>query len=274
MESDWGIPPSFQDGFWFGALNPAQCAGLISDAPSEQPDFPPSSGLPNFSTRSRVGSMKPRVSNQKTSALTLVEVLVVIAVLFVLAALLLPAISDHPRGAPKAHCLNNLKQIAVANLVWAGNHNDKFPMQVSVTNGGTKELAADGRNAWLNFLVLSNELVTPRILWCPADKERVIATNFSGLYAKNISYFIGLDAVMHRPRWILSGDDSFAIGGVPVKSGLLAFSTNAPINWTAARHNNWGNIVRADGSAESTSSSTFKQMLVETGVATNRLAIP
>jgi prepilin-type processing-associated H-X9-DG protein len=54
----------------------------------------------------------------------------------------------------------------------------------------------------------------------------------------------------------------------------LEISTNASITWTAARHNNWGNIVRADGFAESTSSSTFQQMLVETGVATNRLAIP
>jgi hypothetical protein len=72
----------------------------------------------------------------------------------------------------------------------------------------------------------------------------------------------------------LSGDDNFAIGGVPVKPGLLEFSTNAPITWTAERHNRLGNIVLDDGSVADTTSSFLQQLLVQTGVATNRLAIP
>ncbi len=220
--------------------------------------------------------MKPRVSHQKTAALALVEVLVVVVVLTVLVAMLLPANIGSRRKAVamRIYCNNNMKQIAVANLVWAGDHNGKFPMQVSVANGGTMEPAAGGKNAWLNFLVLSNELVTPRILWCPADKERVIATNFSGLYAKNISYFVGLDADTHHPQMFLSGDDNFAIGGVPVKSGLLEFSTNAPIIWTAERHVNRGNIGFADGSVAEENNSGLPNLLYQTGVATNRLAIP
>ena len=148
-------------------------------------------------------------------------------------------------------------------------------MQVSVTNGGTMELTAKGKNAWLNFLVMSNELSTPKILICPADTGRVFATSFTnGLSATNVSYFVGMDANADCPQTFLSGDDNFAIGGVPVKSGLLAVSTNAPITWTAKRHVNSGNIGLADGSVAQTSSSTLKRMLVETSVATNRLAIP
>jgi prepilin-type processing-associated H-X9-DG protein len=219
--------------------------------------------------------MKPRVSHQKTAALTLVEVLVVIAVLFILAVLLMPSLAPRPRHWWRPQCVNNLKQVGLSYFVWAGDHNGKFPMQVSMTNGGTMELTADGKNPWLNFLAMSNELSTPINLWCPADKDDVLATNWtSGFSAKNVSYFVGLDADKAHPQMFLSGDDNFAIGGVPVKPGLLEFSTNAPIAWTAERHVKTGNIGFADGSVMYTSPSGLLRMLVQTGVATNRLAIP
>jgi hypothetical protein len=218
--------------------------------------------------------MKPRVSNEKTAALTLVEVLVVIFVLFVLAALLLPALAP-VKVHRRSDCVLNLKHIGLSYFVWAGDHNGKFPMQVSVTDGGTMELITNGKNPWLNFLVMSNELNTPWILTCPADRDRTIATNFpAGFSAKNTSYFVGLDAVTNHPQMFLAGDDNFAIGGVPVKSGLLELPANAPIAWTAARHKKAGNIGCADGSVVQTSSSSLQQMLVQTGVATNRFGIP
>ena len=220
--------------------------------------------------------MNLRVSHQKTAALTLVEVLVVICVGAVLTIVILQAVnSGHIRKTPRIACINNLHYICLSYCVWAGDHNDKFPIQVSVTNGGTMELNADGNKAWLNFLVLSNELKTSKFLWCPSDKDRVAAQNFTnGFSAKNISYFVGLDAETNHPQMFLSGDDNFAIGGVPVKSGLLAVSTNTPITWTAGRHVNAGNIGLADGSVRGPKSSDLQRMLVETGVATNHLAIP
>jgi len=65
---------------------------------------------------------------------------VVIAVLFVLAALFLPSLARTKNGR-LPQCLNHLRQIGLANIVWASDHNGKFPMQVSVTNWGAKELA-------------------------------------------------------------------------------------------------------------------------------------
>ena len=59
--------------------------------------------------------MKPRVSHQKTAALTLVEVLVVIVVLVVLAVLILPAFLDRPINAPKIMCVNNLIESRINN---------------------------------------------------------------------------------------------------------------------------------------------------------------
>jgi prepilin-type N-terminal cleavage/methylation domain-containing protein len=218
--------------------------------------------------------MKPRFSNQRNHALTLIEVLVVIAVLAVLVAMLLPTGPHVGQKAIRINCVNNLKEIGLAYKLWAGDHNDKLPMEVSVTNGGTMELVADGKNAWLNFLVMSNELSTPKILYCYADEDHVYAAKFSSDLQSNVSYFVGLNATTNYPQSILSGDDNFEISGVPVKPSLLEISTNASISWSAARHKFVGNIGLADGSVQMVNNSGLTNLLQQTGLATDRLAIP
>ena len=219
--------------------------------------------------------MKPRFSKKRNAAMTLVEVLVIIAVLAVMFALI--DFGPSQRGKRKTQwiiCINNLKQIGLAYRIWAGDNNDKYPMQVSTTNGGTMELVADGKNVWRNFLVMSNELSTPKILFCPADAGRICATNFSNDLKDKISYFFGVDANPKDPQMLLSGDDNFAISGIPVKSGLLEISSNTPIAWTSARHKFAGNIGLADGSVQQVSNSELTNSLQPTGSATIRLAIP
>jgi len=57
--------------------------------------------------------MKPRLSNQQTTALTLIEVLVSIAVLAVLWALLMPAMDNRPMSATRIACVSKLKKSAL-----------------------------------------------------------------------------------------------------------------------------------------------------------------
>jgi prepilin-type N-terminal cleavage/methylation domain-containing protein len=81
--------------------------------------------------------MKPRFSNQRNLAMTLIEVLVVIVVLAVLTLLFFPWPEPTARRkSAQINCVNNLHQIGLAYRSWAGDNNDKFPMEVSVTNGG------------------------------------------------------------------------------------------------------------------------------------------
>ena len=217
--------------------------------------------------------MKPRCSNQSYRALTLVEVVVIITILAFFAVILLPALQPAKRKGG-SNCVNNLKEIGLAYQVWAGDNNGKFPMEVSATNGGALELAATG-NAVAVFLVMSNELSTPKILLCQQDRDRTFATNFdSGFHAKNISYFVGLDANAQLPQALLSGDDNFEIGGVPVKSGLCSISTNVMYLWSTARHNRCGNVALADGSVQQLINSNLANLLYQTGLSTNHLAIP
>ena len=231
--------------------------------------------------------MKPRFSHQRNRALTRVEVVMVIGVLFMIAVLLLPVLVSIRNPQRPLNCVNNLKEIGIAYWVWAGDNNDKYPMAVSVTNGGAMELVATG-NVAACFLVMSNELTTPKILLCGQDKHRVWATNFAtGFDNSYISYFVGLDANESKPQMFLSGDDNFAINGMEVKSGLLQLSTNAPVTWTSGRHaaynsHVWtparyrfvGNIGFADGSVRQVTMDELSQALQQTGLATNRLVIP
>lgn len=217
--------------------------------------------------------MKLVSPNRQSHAMTLFEVFVVIAAVLIVVAILLPVLAASRRKSSRIGCVNNLKQIGLAARVWSGDNYDKYPMEVSTTNGGAMEL--QGQNAWIYYLVMSNELSTPKILICPQDAERPkAATNFSADLKNKISYFVGLDASYGHPRALLSGDDNFSIGGATVKSGAIDLSLKTQVGWTTARHNLHGNICLTDDSIWSTDDKSLVQMLKSTGLATNRLAIP
>lgn len=204
---------------------------------------------------------------------TLMEFMVVAAVLAILVVIFLPRLNRPPRS-PRINCLNNLKMVGLSFRLWALDNGDKFPMQVSLTNGGTMELVGSG-DVYPHFLVMSNELNTPKVLFCQADQKRKPATAFTpSLANSNISYFVGLDANESTPQMLLSGDDCLTVGGKPVKPGLLLLSTNATVAWTKARHNRQGNVGLADGSVISVDTSGLQRALFNSSVATNRLAMP
>ena len=223
--------------------------------------------------------MKTHRSNNRSHALTLVEVLAVVVILFILAAMLLPGGIGPGKSPQKIACVNNLKQIWLAEKIWAGDHGDQYPMDVAITDGGTRELFSAGSHfqnlVFLTYLTMSNELSTPKVLHCPADTNTFALPNFSTDFCnRNVSYFVGMNTETNFVGILVSGDDNFEIGGVPIKSGLLELSTNAPISWTTARHNKTGNLLLGDGSVQSTTTYGLRTCWQQTGLATNRLAIP
>src|SRR6266853_1060690 len=112
-------------------------------------------------------------------AFTVVELLIVVACLSILTAIILPGMARHTHCSSRINCANNLKQVGLACRTWSLDNNDKFPMQVSVTNGGAMEIVAAG-TAYAAFRVMSNELSTPKILFCPQedDRKRIAASTF------------------------------------------------------------------------------------------------
>ena len=72
----------------------------------------------------KINLEKPSRERVKGNPFTLIELLVVIAIIAILAAMLLPALSAARERARNASCISNLKQINLANMMYAGDNKD------------------------------------------------------------------------------------------------------------------------------------------------------
>jgi len=210
---------------------------------------------------------------RKTNALTFLEVIAIIAVMVVLIGLLLPALNKPSRGGSRMSCVNHLKQLGLAARIFATDNAEKFPWQVSTNKSGSQEFRDLPNSAFQHFLVMSNELSTPKMLVCPEDKERTIALHWQ-IGNQNVSYFVGLDAQEESPDSLLAGDRNLMTNGVPVGGGLLELTTNLTVGWTAQLHNNAGNVLFGDGHVDQFSSARLRECLKSAERPHQRVAIP
>ena len=81
-------------------------------------------------------------SVSSVKAFTLIELLVVVAIIAILAALLLPALSGAKEQSRRTACANNLRQVAVACLIYTDDFNGNFPPPPP------SALTADGHAVW------------------------------------------------------------------------------------------------------------------------------
>jgi prepilin-type N-terminal cleavage/methylation domain-containing protein len=188
--------------------------------------------------------------NRPKQAFTLVELLVVITMLAMLAATMLPALASTKRNTQKITCINNLKQVGIAFRTWEASNSGHYPMAVSYAAGGANEYlshsSGNGSSAnsgggtsagaaylpQMAFLVMTNELASTKLVYCPADAIHTAATNFTyqnfaGINAapasgpittsqtslSGCSYFVGADATEADPQSILAGDCNIGNSG-------------------------------------------------------------
>ena len=195
-------------------------------------------------------------------AFTLIELLVVIAIIAILAAMLLPALAAAKKKAQKISCTNNVKQDMLSFKLWAGDNNDRFCTQVGTGAGGASEYLSHGVtivnpiNPAMAFMVMSNELGTPKVCYCPSDSYHSTnannfgytsfvvctapngATKASGPTAAGcLSYFINGDATDSDPQLIVTGDANigFAAAAAANSAANYSFTTSQASPQTATK---------------------------------------
>jgi len=98
----------------------------------------------------------------KFKGFTLVELLVVVAIIGILAAILMPALNSAREQARRSSCISNLKEIGLGMNMYAGDWREKFPMS-SRTTADTDE---DFKR-----LIASGTYATGPLFYCPSSRE-------------------------------------------------------------------------------------------------------
>lgn len=239
----------------------------------------------------------------QTHAFTIVELLVVVVTLALLAATIFPARAATKGSAQRVYCSSNLKQVGIAFRTWAAAHNGRMPMAVSEVQGGAPGAVGitataswtGGANPNVNrgvywmYMVMSNELATPKILFCPSEGAQSHgsfsaigpqATVFGPRTSQvqgfqndlNVSYFVGVDANEIQPTMLLAGDHNlgYLSNQATKTSSFSSVGTNSnwssfAIGWQDNNHAKQGNVTFADGSVQILNTDQLRQTLNKTG---------
>jgi hypothetical protein len=132
-------------------LSQASASGNGAPMALLQKMFAVSEPVSSFAVGQSTGSGWLTVGHGTQQPANAVVLPLVVAPVAILAGVTLPALAQAKSKAQTIACVSNLKQMGLAARIYANDHDGVFPP---------------------DFLAMTNELVTPRILICPADPAR------------------------------------------------------------------------------------------------------
>ena len=154
--------------------------------------------------------IRHRNAQNRRRSFSLIELLVVVAIIAILAAMLLPALNGARESAKSAACMGNLRQIIEAMMLYADDYAGLLPPQ------------STGTIDWSGLL--TNTVVhIPALFRCPSDRNErrpIFAGCAWRSYAVNSGKFT-LAAVGYRCPWPTNGPPA-KLADVPQPVFLLS----------------------------------------------------
>lgn len=241
--------------------------------------------FPSSHPSRRDGTLNAKYFAVKTShpecspdGFTLVELLVVVAIIGILAGLLLPAISKATPRARQVLCASNLRQIGIAFHAFAHDHQNRFPQTVPMSEGGALEFNRQSPGFGGIYLVnpqafraVSNELGSTHVLICPSGPQSK-APSFARLGFTNLSFFVHTATSLDQPQSVLGGDNNLIrLTSRPDNSAVSTGPGPASeYGWSPDRHSSRGNVLLADASVDQRRSLPAQAPFGRPSVSTSR----
>jgi competence protein ComGC len=198
--------------------------------------------------------------------------LIVIATIALMAGLWLPKLAKAKARVSRINCVSNLKQIGLAARMFSNDHQDEFPWRVTAAEGGALESVSTG-DPTLQYLTMTNELTSAKVLACPNETNVTRATNFAYLSRTTISYFLCLESDESQAQTLLSGDRNITGGAYSNRLYYLS-KQSGQAGWGTNIHGLLGNVGLSDGSAQQVLASGLSSQLQMMTNEAVRLLVP